>query len=187
MKWNKWGSRPPLCTHRLNWSRTTSWVWCDEWDDTALQTQDSKFEPWRSEAKYANSQHAARFQSRRYYVFFKTARRPVSTTTSSLRDFLTCSMFDHVLGVDENHITSYSVSTAFPRRSTRSYCVLSFCCGRTGNMAWCDGGNTAGHDYIRGFFIFYHQFTCQILNMLNINQQDLNSLTSLLSIDQYQY
>ena len=21
----------------------------DEWDDTALQTQDSKFEPWRSE------------------------------------------------------------------------------------------------------------------------------------------
>ena len=31
-----------LCTYRLNWARRTSWGW---WDDTVLQTQDSKFEP----------------------------------------------------------------------------------------------------------------------------------------------
>ena len=39
-----------LCAHRLNWARRTSWGWWDDWDDTVLQTQDSKFEPWRSEA-----------------------------------------------------------------------------------------------------------------------------------------
>ena len=49
------GFRPPLCTYRLNWARRTSWGWWDEWDDTVLQTQDSKFEPWRSEAEHATS------------------------------------------------------------------------------------------------------------------------------------
>ena len=52
MKWNESGFRPPLCTYRLNWARRTSWGW---WDDTVLQTQDSKFEPWRSEAEHATS------------------------------------------------------------------------------------------------------------------------------------
>ena len=33
-----------LCIYRLNWARRTSWGWSDEWDDTALQTHDSKFE-----------------------------------------------------------------------------------------------------------------------------------------------
>ena len=28
----------------------------DDWDDTVLQTQDSKFEPWRSETEHATSQ-----------------------------------------------------------------------------------------------------------------------------------
>ena len=51
----KSGSRPPLCTYRLNWARRTSWGWWDDWDDTVLQTQDSKFEPWRSEAEHATS------------------------------------------------------------------------------------------------------------------------------------
>ena len=55
MKLNEWGFRPPLCTCRLNWTRRTSWGWRDEWDDTAIQTQDSKFEPCRSEAVYATS------------------------------------------------------------------------------------------------------------------------------------
>ena len=55
MKWNESGFRPPLCTHRLNWARRTSWGWWDDWDDTVLQTQDSKFEPWRSEAEHATS------------------------------------------------------------------------------------------------------------------------------------
>ena len=55
MKWNKSGFMPPLCTYRLNWAKRTSWGWWDEWDDNVLQTQDSKFEPWRSEAEHATS------------------------------------------------------------------------------------------------------------------------------------
>ena len=55
MKWNESGFRPPMCTYRLNWARRTSWGWWDDWDDTVLQTQDSKFEPWRSEAEHATS------------------------------------------------------------------------------------------------------------------------------------
>ena len=55
MKWNESGFRPPLCTYRLNLARRTSWGWWDDWDDTVLQTQDSKFEPWRSEAEHATS------------------------------------------------------------------------------------------------------------------------------------
>ena len=54
-KWNESGIRPPLCTYRLNWARRTSWGWWDDWDDTVLQTQDSKFEPWWSEAEHATS------------------------------------------------------------------------------------------------------------------------------------
>ena len=56
-KWNKndSGFRPPLCTYRLNWARRTFWGLWDEWDDTVLQTQDSKLEPWRSEADQAAS------------------------------------------------------------------------------------------------------------------------------------
>ena len=54
-KWNESGFRPPLCTYRLNWARRTSWGLWDDWDDTVLQTQDSKFEPWRSEAEHATS------------------------------------------------------------------------------------------------------------------------------------
>ena len=55
MKWNESGFTPSLCTYRLNWARRTSWGWWDDWDDTVLQTQDSKFEPWRSEAEHATS------------------------------------------------------------------------------------------------------------------------------------
>ena len=54
-KWNESGFRPLLCTYRLNWAMRTSWGWWDDWDDTVLQTQDSKFEPWRSEAEHATS------------------------------------------------------------------------------------------------------------------------------------
>ena len=55
IKWNESGFRSPLCTYRLNRVRRTSWEWWDEWDDTVLQTQDSKFEPWRSEVEHATS------------------------------------------------------------------------------------------------------------------------------------
>ena len=48
MKLNESGFRPPLCTYRLNWARRTSWGWWDDWDDTVLQTQDSKLEPYSS-------------------------------------------------------------------------------------------------------------------------------------------
>ena len=54
-QWNKSGFRPPLCTYRLSWARRTSWGRWDDWGDTVLQTQDSKFEPWRSEADHATS------------------------------------------------------------------------------------------------------------------------------------
>ena len=54
-KWNESGFRPPLWTYRLNWAKRTSWGWWDDWDDTVLQTQDSKFEPSRSEAEHATS------------------------------------------------------------------------------------------------------------------------------------
>ena len=53
IKWR--GFRPPLCTYWLNWARRTSWGWWYEWDDTALQTQDSKFEPLRSATEHATS------------------------------------------------------------------------------------------------------------------------------------
>ena len=68
MKWNESGFRPPLCTYRLNWAKRTSWGWRDDWDDTVLQTQDSKFEPWRSEADHATS------RSRRLPIIFTFTR-----------------------------------------------------------------------------------------------------------------
>ena len=40
--------RPHLFKYRLNWVRRI-WGWRDEWYDTALWTQDSKFELWRSQ------------------------------------------------------------------------------------------------------------------------------------------
>ena len=56
MRWMGWGGgRPPLCANRLNWANTNYWGWWDEWEDTALQTPDSKFEPWRSESEHTAS------------------------------------------------------------------------------------------------------------------------------------
>ena len=81
-KWNESGFRPPLCTYRLNWARRTSWGWWDDWDDTVLQTQDSKFEPWRSEAEHATSRSRrlptiltfTREWGRKNFVSFKPPR-----------------------------------------------------------------------------------------------------------------
>ena len=80
-KWNESCFRPPLCTYRLNWARRTSWGWWDDWDDTVLQTQDSKFEPWRSEAEHATSRSRrlptiltfTRGWGRNIFCFFQTA------------------------------------------------------------------------------------------------------------------
>ena len=82
MKWNESGFRPPLCTYRLNWARRTSWGWWDDWDETVLQTQDSKFEPWRSEVEQATSRSRrlptiltfTRGWGRNIYVSFKPPR-----------------------------------------------------------------------------------------------------------------
>ena len=81
MKWTESGFRPPLCTYRLNWARRTSWGLWDDWDDTVLQTQDSKFEPWRSEAEHATSRPRrlstiltfTRGWGRNIFCFFQTA------------------------------------------------------------------------------------------------------------------
>ena len=88
-KWNESGFRPPLCTYRLNWARRTSWGWWDDWDDTVLQTQDSKFEPWRSEAEHATSRSRrlptiltfTRGWGRNNFVSFKPPRRGTEPRT----------------------------------------------------------------------------------------------------------
>ena len=72
-----------FCAHyRLNWARKTSWGWGDDWDDTVLQTQDSKFMPWRSEAEHATSRSRrlptiltfTRGRGRNIFVSFKPPR-----------------------------------------------------------------------------------------------------------------
>ena len=93
MKWNESGFRPPLCTYRLNWARRTSWGWWDDWDDTVLQTQDSNFEPWRSEAEHATSR-SRRLPTiltftggwgRNIFCFFQTAETGNRTPNSGVK------------------------------------------------------------------------------------------------------
>ena len=92
-KWNESGFRPPLCTYRLNWARRTSWGWWDDWDDTVLQTQDSKFEPWRSEAEHATSRSRrlptiltfTRGWGRNIFVSFKPPRPGTEPRTLAWR------------------------------------------------------------------------------------------------------
>ena len=93
MKWNESGFRQPLCTYRLNWARRTSWGWWDDWDDTVLQTQDSKFEPWRSEAEHATSRSRrlptiltfTRGWGRNIFCFFQTAETGNRTPDSGVK------------------------------------------------------------------------------------------------------
>ena len=93
MKWNESGFRPPLCTYRLNWARRTSWGWWDDWDDTVLQTQDSKFEPWRSEAEHTTSRSRrlptiltfTRGWGRNIICFFQTAETGNRTPNSGVK------------------------------------------------------------------------------------------------------
>ena len=92
-KWNESGFRPPLCTYRLNWARRTSWGWWDDWNDTVLQTQDSKFEPWRSEAEHATSRSRrlptiltfTRGWGRNNFVSFKAPRPGTEPRTLAWR------------------------------------------------------------------------------------------------------
>ena len=92
-KWNESGFRPPLCTYRLNWARRTFWGWWDDWDDTALQTQNSKFKPWRSEAEHATSRSRrlptiltfTRGWGRNIFCFFQTAETGNRTPDSGVK------------------------------------------------------------------------------------------------------
>ena len=93
IKWNESGFRPPLCTYRLNWARRTSWGWWDDWDDTVLQTQDSKFGPWRSVAEHATSRSRGlptilTFTGgwgRNIFSFFQTAETGNRTPNSGVK------------------------------------------------------------------------------------------------------
>ena len=92
-KWNESGFWPPLCTYRLNWARRTSWEWWDDWDDTVLQTHDSKFEPRRSEAEHATSRSQklptiltfTRGWGRNIFCFFQTAETGNRTPNSGVK------------------------------------------------------------------------------------------------------
>ena len=92
-KWNESGFRPPLCTYRLNWARRTSWGCRNDWDDTVFQTQDSKFEPWRSEAEHATSRSRrlpailtfTRGWGRNIFCFFQTAETGNRTPNSGVK------------------------------------------------------------------------------------------------------
>ena len=89
---NESGFRPPLCIYRLNWARRTSGGWWDDWDDTVLQTQDSKFEPWRSEAEHATSRSRrlptiltfTRGWGRNIFCFFQIAETGNRTQSSGV-------------------------------------------------------------------------------------------------------
>ena len=83
----------PLADIQMKWIGRTPWGWWDEWDDTALQTRDSKFKPWRSEAEHAT------YRSRRsptilsftsgwggnIFVFFKPPRPGNEQPSSSVK------------------------------------------------------------------------------------------------------
>ena len=73
-----------LCTYRLNWDRRTFWWWLGEWDDT-VQTQDSKFKPWRSEAEFYE------WMGKKHFCFFQTAGTVKRTPNSSVK----CSAANH--------------------------------------------------------------------------------------------
>ena len=92
-KWNESGFRPPLCTYRLSWARRTSWGWRDDWNDTVLQTHDSKFEPCRSEAEHTTSRSRrlptnltfTRGWGRNIFCFFQTAETGNRTPNSGVK------------------------------------------------------------------------------------------------------
>ena len=91
MKWNGWGFRPHMRTYRLSCARRTSWGWRDEWDDTALQIQDSKFEPWQSEVEHATSRWrrlstilGLRVYGKFFFCFLETAETRNRAKNSSV-------------------------------------------------------------------------------------------------------
>ena len=115
MKWNESAFRPPLCTYRLNWARRTSWGWRDDWDDTVLQTQDPKFEPWRSEAEHATSRSwrlptiltFTRGWGRNIFVSFKPPRPGTEPRTLAWK----AAVLTTTLGPPPNELTSFMLTS----------------------------------------------------------------------------
>ena len=116
-------------TYRLNWAWRTSWGWWDEWDDTALQTQDSKFKPWSSDAEYSTSRSRrlptilsfTSGRGRNIFVSFKPPRpgnksralawkaTVLTTTLGALCIYLTYSTCQCLLVVDLDVIVETNV------------------------------------------------------------------------------
>ena len=124
MTWNEWGFRLPLCTYRLNWARRTTWGWLDEWNDTALQRENSKFELWRYKAKHATS-HGG---SPKYWIFtsergrkncFFETWKPEWGWTRDLSIFQAGSF---------NHFTTVPPTSSLPIWQSYRSCLLWFCC-----------------------------------------------------------
>ena len=133
MKWNESGFRPPLCKYRLNWARRTSWGWWDDWDDTVLQTQDSKFEPWRSEAEHATSRSRrlptiltfTRGWGRNIFVSFKPPRpgtepRTLAWKAAVLTTTLGPPLVEHLLQLQLHRTNSTTAIGAGSSLVTRS-------------------------------------------------------------------
>ena len=68
---NHYPRAPALCTSILNWARRISPSWCDEWDDTALQTHDSKF----SDCLKSSTLPLGLRGSPQYWIFTSERRR----------------------------------------------------------------------------------------------------------------
>ena len=164
MKWNESGFRPPLCTYRLNWARRTSWGWWDDWDDTVLQTQDSKFEPWRSEAEHATSRSRrlptiltfTRGWGRNNFVSFKPPRpgteprtlawkAAVLTTTLGPppRNAMTVAIATHPLSTMRIHRSLGIFVIIFTQFSLVSQSILNrFSRNFAGTISWYHGNCT---------------------------------------------
>ena len=148
-KWNESGFRPPLCTYRPNWARRTSWGWWDDWDDTVLQTQDSKFEPWRSEAEHATSRSRrlptiltfTRGWGRNNFVSFKPPRPGTEPRTLAWKAaVLTTTQGNQPTGLWSNYAIKFVTQPTFdhcwhlldaaqvvrPSRSRRLPTILTF-------------------------------------------------------------
>ena len=119
MEWNESSFRPPLCTYRPNWARRTSWGWWDEWDDTVVQTQDSKFKPWRSVAEHANSRSRrlptilsfTRGWGRNIFVSFKQPRPGTEPQTLAWKAaVLTTTLGPPPLKVNRNNVIDITSS-----------------------------------------------------------------------------
>ena len=114
--WNESGFRPPLCTYRLNWARKTFWGWWDDWGDTVLQTQVSKFVPWRPEAEHATSRSRrlptiltfTRGWGRNICCFFQTAVTGNRTPNSGVK------------GSGANHYPRAPALEAYQMKNTQS-------------------------------------------------------------------